>query len=197
MIENFYDNKYCIWQIDLNQFFAIEKLKELINKDLIIASTSSNPQEARGKGYSTFTLMNLKEFRQLLEFLSPSINKHLQQLGLPINKKLLRAWANRVEKNCKGVIHKHNSKVWTEQTYVLILYLSTPAGSGDLTLIHPKYNMLDVMLASPDVIPESDKFRIKVSEGMCVMHDGELLHAVSETTSDEPRDCIVLEFKCF
>jgi hypothetical protein len=60
-------------------------------------------------------------------------------------------------------------------------------------LVDPKHK--NKLRQSESVIPLEDKLSIKVYDGMCLLHDGSILHAVSKHNNDLPRDVLVFEFE--
>jgi hypothetical protein len=187
MINYFHNNKYSIWQIDTSKFKSNTVFYNNLNSSFEISSKLPLPQESNGLAYSV-PLDKIPGFLDLLDVLSPSLNENFALIYGNQDKKIFRAWANRMHRDSFGSLHQHN-----EDVKVLIFYYNVPENSSDLIFVHPKYKNKNIL--NPYLLPDEDKLNIKVTEGMCILHDGEILHAVSKHNSDTPRDCVIIEYK--
>ena len=127
----------------------------------------------------------MNSFSEFMKFIIPNTDPYYE---LFTGKKIVgvsRCWANRMEKDSFGAIHVHDKRV-----KILILYYKVPHNSSDLVFVDPKHkNILNT-----ELIPDNDKLHIQVSEGTCILYDGEIPHGVSRHKSDESRDAFIFEF---
>jgi len=100
---------------------------------------------------------------------------------------LKRAWCNRIHRGVKGKPHRHNGP---ETDKVVILYYEAPKGSSDFVIIDS-----DEQLDSYDLYDKERLHFLPVHAGMALMHDGEIMHAITEHQSDEPRTVFVFDIK--
>lgn len=193
--DTFCGNDYFIWHLDLSKFAKKDFLDKQLNSKFEEASKNPYPPEANGPAYS-IDLFRLNGAKDLLHFISPSLDDIIRQLNLPIMKKVIRVWANRMHKGSSGNIHCHKRNDRKGKLFVLICYYNIPEDSGNLVLIDSKYEDKLSYMKTEDMIPDADKKKISVSEGMCVLHDEYMFHAVSKHDSHKTRDSIILEFIC-
>jgi len=194
MIEQFHNIKYCSWQLNLTEFKANSKFNDSLRENLDNFDTTKKlPDSANGKAYSVLihkenkTNPNVSGFNELIDLVMPSLDENLEKICGSKSKRMISCWANRMHVNSYGSIHTH-----VGVDYVMLLYYNVPENSSDLIFIHPKYGFYDKDVLS---IPQTDQLKIKVSEGMCLLHEGKMLHAVSIHNNRIPREVIVLEFK--
>lgn len=187
MIQLFHNAKYCSWSIDLSKFNTRSSFDIDLNNSFKKTINEPLPPEAKGLAYST-DVDNIKGFLNLLDFVSPSLSLYFELLTGTNKKKIVRAWANRMHQNSYGAIHSHR-----ENLKIFVLYYNIPKDSGNIILIDPKYKKLDIK--DPNLIPEKDKIIIKVKEGLCLLHDGEIMHGVLTHKSDTVRDSIIIEYQ--
>jgi hypothetical protein len=186
MIYNFHNLRYCIWDLDFSNFkekIAFDKSLEI---EFDAGSKRPYPVEAVGSAYSA-SLFRIKEFGNFLEYITPNLDYHLTTLGKPIYKRMVRAWGNRMHRDSRCTVHAHKG------SNVLIVYYKVPENSADLVFVDPIYEGVKNL----NQIPESAKRYINVKEGMCLLHDGDILHGVNIHNSDQTRDSLILEFKCY
>jgi hypothetical protein len=100
---------------------------------------------------------------------------------------LQRAWCNRIYRNVKGKPHYHNG---TDKGKVLILYYEAPKGSSDFVFINSKQQ-----LDSYEMYDKEQLHFLPVRPGMAIIHDLDVLHAVTEHNSDDPRTVFVFDIK--
>lgn len=184
MIKSFHNMKYCVWNVNLYSLKNNTKFNDEIEERFNIQSeVSKRPPEAQGDAYS-IGIKSMDTFDELMHFLIPAVNPYHELLA---NRNIIgvtRCWANRMNKDSSGAIHTHH-----KQIKILILYYNVPENSGDLVFVDPKYK--DVL--NTELIPDSDKLHIQVSEGTCILYDGEIPHGVSRHKSDESRDAFIFE----
>jgi len=187
MIKSFYDFKYCIWQIDLSDIKLNTHFDLELNDAFTYASMNSpNPNEAIGNAYSVMNMYALRSYNEFIRHIFPTATLYYEKItGQKING-VNRCWANRMHEGSTGAVHTHPKNV-----KVLNLYYNIPTGSSDLVFVNPSYITTET---NPNLIPESEKFNIKVFEGMCILYDSEIPHGVSSHRSNQTRDTIILEF---
>lgn len=184
-------SNYIIWDVDITPFknttpFDVHLYDALEQSFLKVQNTKEKPPESNGLAYSA-VLKNVSGFTDLVDFLSQSLNPYLENLNA--SNVISRSWANRMHRDSYGSLHKHGKEV-----KVFILYYNVPPDSSDLVLVHPKYQLSTIK--NPELIPAIDRQHIKVNEGTCILHDGDILHGVSKHNSDYTRDAIIIEFLC-
>lgn len=182
-----YNQNYITWQLDLSKFENKQSFDDELEKKLYLSSLKPFPPESNGNAYST-DIYDITYFNNLYTLMYNEVNNKLDKLYNEQIKSLRRVWANRMHKGSFGSCHVHGSNL-----KVTILYYNIPDQSSDLIIVNPKYKLFNVL--DPRKIPEVDRFHIKVQDGLCVLHGGEVLHAVSEHMSEKPRDCIIFEFE--
>jgi hypothetical protein len=190
----FHKYRYSMWNVDISELKNNKMLNLELNDAFDSSDKTGSALEKVGDGVTLLpnVLSKMKSFSFLLDFITKEKEKQLTLLGIPkfyINQKpkIERCWANRIFKDTYGTIHNHLGG-----RTVFLLYYNVPKNSSDIVFIHPKHK--DKMYQSEEIIPENEKIKISVKEGMCLLHDGRILHAVSKHNSDTPRDVIVFEF---
>ena len=191
-MHKFCNLKYTTWDINLSDIPDNVFFEQELNQAFEIAESYDAPQKiGDGKSLMNSVIPNFKTFDSLYKFVVDQIQHKLEILQIhPYYRKKLflkRVWANRIYQNTEGTIHDHPDSL------VFLLYYKAPENSSEIIFINPKYQ--DKMLQSHDVIPEEDKLRIPTYTGMCLLHDGAILHAVGKHNNIECRDVIVFEFK--
>ena len=136
-------------------------------------------------------MRNMKCYDVVYDYIINQITTNLDSLDIPVYYKrqkfsLRRCWANRIYKDTLGTIHDHGKST------VLIVYYNVPKDSSSLVFIDPKHS--DKLFQEESIIPKDEKLSIEVNTGMCVLHDGRILHAVTKHGSTIPRDVLVFEF---
>ena len=105
-------------------------------------------------------------------------------------------WMNIMYKNSFGNCHTHDdvSEPDTKQKIVAIFYLQAPENSADFLVIKntKDYSSMGI---SPFTIPKQEIFPIRIKTGDLIIHKVDLPHAVDRHTLDEPRICLVMEFR--
>jgi hypothetical protein len=100
---------------------------------------------------------------------------------------VIRSWSNRIHRGVGGKPHRHNGP---ETDKVVILYYEVPKGSSDFVIIDSKEE-----LQSYELYDKEKLHFLPVRPGMAIMHDTDVLHAVTEHNSDEPRTVFVFDIK--
>jgi hypothetical protein len=191
--QSFDNKKYHIWNTDITHLKTSP-----FNADLQQSfqdQTINYPAiEKVGNGTSLYPndFIKIPSFELIDNFIRSQIKEQLIKLQVPLyyaQKKLVmkRCWANRIFHDAAGNIHVHKDSL------VFLLYYTVPENSSDLIMLTSKHT--DKMYKSADLVDDKDKLHIKVTEGMCILHDGNILHAVSPHLSTLPRDVIVFEFE--
>ena len=189
MIHSWNKYQFITWDLPIqsnqNYIYFNKQLQEAFDK----TSDSYSPRsvlESNGNTQSVWDIHTMPNFTNFLSTIN--LENQLEKLNASNFTKIKRAWANRMHKNSFVSIHRHNLKV-----KVLIIYCNAPKDSGDLIIIHPKYKIL--RYSNPKLVPEDYKYNLKIKEGMCLLHHGDMLHAVSENLSETPRDSIIIELE--
>ena len=205
MLNDFFGHKIYTWNVENYKFLNLKNNIEF-NQDLesyfsIASKKSSRPFESNGFAYST-SIEN-KHYHLFEELLTPNLWDGLTDLGIKNieNFHINRCWANRMHNGSSGKIHNHTDQL-NRQVYTVVLYYNIPEQtSGDLVLLNPrKYqmkffpNFSSISEFPLNQIHKNDKWNIKVSEGLCVLHSGDIPHAVSTHRNENPRDSIIIEF---
>ena len=203
MNSEYHRYKYVIWEVDDDQLFNL-KTNTSFNEDLMrsfdFASKNIKPPQVNGNAYSTMANepIKYKDFESFLNLLMPKLRNNLYKLWNKDIKKSIatKCWANRMHKDSSGKIHKHNSigndKI---KVFSLIFYYNVPLiNSADLVFLNPKKYSNSFEDIDIETIEENDKLHFKVLEGMCILHDGDIPHAVSIHKNESPRDAIILDF---
>jgi hypothetical protein len=98
-----------------------------------------------------------------------------------------RSWCNRIKRNTKGKPHTHGGP---DTQKVVILYYQVPENSSKFVFINSKEQ-----LESYDEYKYKDLHFLPVHPGMAIVHDADVLHAITEHNSDEPRTVFVFDIK--
>ena len=197
MVYNFHGLNYCIWNLnqqDFHKFKSTSSFNDELQSSFKGVETTKQT-EAVGRAYShPHNIMStFKGFGSLQKMIDPDLTKQLNLIGSSNNKILVRSWANRMHYGACGGIHTHEYQ--NLERYVLLVYYSVPENSADLVFVNPARYVRTMVQQNLDDISESDKLVIKVSEGMCVLHDGQIPHGVSKHNSHQPREVLVFEFE--
>lgn len=192
MVNEIFNSKICVWEVDIEQFKRTSKFDKELEYAFKFSGHVYDAQQKEGDAISlkNGVMEKFLFFDDIIQLLHSSLNEQLNLLNVPKHKRnvqLVRCWANRMNKNSRGLIHHHQ-----KGRMVLILYYDIPENSGDLVFIDSKH--YDKLLMTEEEIPENDKKYLKVKNGMCVLHESELLHAVTKNLNDKPRQCLVFEF---
>ena len=185
--------KFTSWNIDLNYIEKNSIFFEEITNAFESAPYFEAPEKiGEGKSLANSVLPAFRSFDFIYDFIQTEIKQ--QYTNLEISKyyskqrlKLKRCWANKIYKGTQGIIHHHPNSM------VFLLYIETPNNSSNLVFVSDKH--IDKLTDTIDLIPEEDMYKIQVEEGLCVLHDGNILHAVSEHKNELPRQVIVFEFE--
>jgi len=98
-----------------------------------------------------------------------------------------QGWANRIFKDGMNNCHLHASR----SDGCAIFYQDVPiTGASDLVLVRGGKD--ETPLTSYE---KKDCFRIKVATGDLIIHHSSIPHGISKHKSDNPRTCIVFNFK--
>lgn len=100
---------------------------------------------------------------------------------------ICRAWANRMFKECEGICHIHEIPVLDG---VAIFYVDVPDDSANLVFVK---NGKDQTYYRD--YQDNDKIYLSPQEGQLVIHRPDIVHCVTEHTSDVPRTCLIFDFK--
>jgi hypothetical protein len=116
------------------------------------------------------------------------VNDYCKDSNISIKSiEMHRAWCNRIYRNVKGKPHRHNG---VDTQKVVILYYEASKGSSDFVVIDSKEE-----LNSYDMYDKERLYFLPVRPGMAIVHDADILHAVTEHNSDEPRTAFVFDIK--
>jgi hypothetical protein len=128
---------------------------------------------------------------------------------IPTKIEFVRSWANKMYINSSVIPHIHGAQHKIQKNYsdqlrnkihqsnyrfkqagVAIFYINNPSNGGDLIFIKDGEVYNDISEYS-----SNDILFANVKAGELILHDVEMCHAVSEHKNNEPRICIVVEFK--
>ena len=154
-------------------------------------ANSTTPSERIGEAVSTvgsdFNILHLPETHRLAEWIISQILSIDEFNSKNSNTfDFTRHWANRIYKDCNGLCHTHPKNA----DAVAIFYLDVPPNSSDLVVINngkENSNYLEY--------DEKDRHHIGVKNGTLVIHKPDVPHAVSIHNSNDPRTCLIFEFK--
>jgi hypothetical protein len=104
----------------------------------------------------------------------------------PSKIEFIRTWTNRMFRWCEGQTHHHRGP----NHGIGVFYVNIPENGSDLVFVRDGVAWTRIADYSPD-----DVVFAGTKTGELVLHDNEIAHAVSEHNNDEPRVCIVMEFK--
>ncbi len=188
MVNTYYNHKYAVWHSPFTESKFLQELEDAFDSTKIF---DAKEKKGNAKSLQFSVLQTFQSYQQIYNFVVDQISLHFDDLQIPKyyqkqKLNLLRCWANRMYKGSSGTIHYHR------KTTVFLYYINVPPNSGNLVFINPKYE--NMMLHDETEVPDQDKQIISVSTGTCILHNGRLLHAVSEHNSDVPRDVVVFEF---
>jgi hypothetical protein len=105
---------------------------------------------------------------------------------VPKKIEFIRTWANRMFVGCEGATHHHKGK----NHGVGVFYVNIPTNGSDLVFVRDGVYMSCISEYSSD-----DIVFAQTKTGELVLHDPVISHAISEHKNNEPRTCIVFEFK--
>ena len=192
MIQTYCGLEYTSWRIDDSFFKRFAELESQVTDALNSKMTWDAPElVGRGASIRSSVVFGLHGYRYLYHV----INEHVMFYSNLFERtkdrvlRINRQWANEMKPNAMGRIHDHS------RALVCIFYLNASKESSNLVFVDSKHR--DKFMQTEDCIPNEDKLSIPVESGMCVLHDGRILHAVSKNTSPEPRQCFVFEYNIF
>lgn len=191
-MKRFCNLRYTTWTIDLNFLKNNCSIEDELNQAFDSAEFFIAPEKVGdGKSLGYNVLPRLSFYGYLYNFIQQQIFSQYNDLNIhnyykKQNLQLRFCWANKIYKDTQGTIHNH------PKSMVFLLYYKVPPNSSDLIFVDSKH--IDKIGLTEDHIPDLDKQSIKVHEGLCVLHDGNILHAVSKHNNLEPREVLVFEF---
>ena len=174
-------------EVKLNQSCNLDK--GFTNEESVVWSSFDTP------GQSFFNFENsdqlLKWIKQKISIVAPVLGFHnSQSVDLTID------WMNVMYKGSFGNCHTHHDicEVNPGRNLVAIFYLSAPKNSSDLLILKntKDYSARGI---SPATIPPDEIFSVAITTGDLIIHKVDLPHAVSEHLSNDPRLCLVMEFR--
>ena len=174
---DFYNYNVHIFQCNNPEIYSSNNINESI--DYLLNLPLRPPKEPDGTVLSSvganFNMSGLPEFYNFYSWLVEQISSINHTFTLNSgNIEFSRTWINRMFKHSTGTCHTHPDDI----NGVAIFYTKVPDNSASLILVH-----------------DDDQIEIPAKQGMLVIHDPDVPHAVSEHLSLEPRECLVTEFK--
>jgi hypothetical protein len=153
--------------------------------------------------WSTFetpanSFFSFKDSEVLLEWVTKKVVESAPHLGFttPTSAFLTIDWMNVMYKGSFGNCHTHSdiNEPDTRNKVVAIFYLSAPKDSADLLVLENTRQYCERGI-SPFSVPQDEMAAVSVSTGDLIVHKVDLPHAVSEHLSNDPRLCLVMEFR--
>jgi hypothetical protein len=124
----------------------------------------------------------------IMNWLRKVVSDYCLKKGIRAEKlQINRSWCNRIQRNTKGKPHTHGGP---DTQKVVILYYEVPENSSKFVFINS-----NEQLDSYDEYKYKDLHFLTVKPGMAIMHDAEVVHAITEHQSDEPRTVFVFDIK--
>ena len=199
-----YNNKVVTFQFDkMNEYGPGTEFRKKVDTFFIDAKKNNALDSVEQYGGDAITSVTMGRQPQwflnriglqnteLLTWLREGFYKGAVALGVPYKEGVdkytfYRAWANRMFENASGAAHVHGHTCHVTG----IFYYEIPENSGDLIFINS-----DIGREKPLVekLPPEKIDRIKPKEGMLLIHDAMIPHAVSAHKSDLPRTCFVFD----
>lgn len=194
IVEQIFGMRYVSWKPDLAEFDQ----NDLFSKDLDHSFSKNKYSTLEGNGnvhsIKKDVLMQIPNFDKLLSLLMKSAAQKFNVFfpNQNLSCGLKRGWANEMHLNSKVKIHYHSND---NNLLVLIYYHKVPENSAKLAFIDTQYkkSIKNGFISFDDQIAEKDKKYVDVEEGMCLLHDGRLLHGVGEHKSVESRQSIIVD----
>jgi hypothetical protein len=134
----------------------------------------------------------------LLQWIKQKVTQVAPEFGFTNNQsaELTIDWMNIMYKNSFANCHTHDdeSEPDTAQKVVVIFYLHAPKDSASLLVVKNTrdYSSMGV---SPFTIPQDEIYPVLVTTGDLIIHKVDLPHAIDKHLSNEPRLCLVMEFR--
>jgi hypothetical protein len=153
--------------------------------------------------WSTFqtpvkSFFDFEESDKLLNWIKEKLIQVAPDLGFTKVKSidLTIDWMNIMYKNSFGNCHTHDdvAEQDTKEKIVAIFYLQAPENSAKFLVVknNKDYSSMGV---SPFTLSEDEILPIEVKTGDLIIHKVDLPHAVDVHMLDEPRLCLVMEFR--
>jgi hypothetical protein len=177
-----------------------------VTKSEIITHQSCNLDKGSIDGgvlWSTFetpakSFFSFPDSDRLLTWVKQKILQVSPAFGFTNNQsaELTINWMNIMYKNSFGNCHTHHdeSEPDTAQKVVAIFYLQAPKDSASLLVVKNTRDY-STMGVSPFTIPADEIYPIPVTTGDLIIHKVDLPHAIDKHLSEEPRLCLVMEFR--
>jgi len=165
----------------------IERLKEALKSDLLLAEkTYATPSEIPlGYGYTTLFNINTPKLLAKVKAAAPNLNKIIESkinlgeyfFGKKIEDfKLIRIFSNILLTG--GVIEKHHHGSFDKDAFlIMIYYLYSESDSGNLILSN-----------------KNEDFIISLGSGDLIVHPGYIPHSVSLYKGNIPRLSLIYEY---
>ena len=174
---DFYNHNVHIFQCNNTEIYSSNKINE--SMDYLLNLPLRRPDEPAGTVLSSvganFDMSGLPEFYNFYSWLVGQISSINHTFTSNVgNIEFSRTWVNRMFKHSTGNCHTHPDNI----DGVAVFYTKIPDNSANLVLVH-----------------DDDQLIIPPKEGMLVIHNSDVPHAVSEHLSESPRECIISEFK--
>jgi hypothetical protein len=196
IVQNVFDRKVVRFQCEDETFYKNEEFLKNINETFEHPSlTSSGGAVAERIGHAPSTVgkyflrpLMLPGSEQLKKWIDDRILEAATHFVdfIPRNIEYVRNWSNKMYKESEGLVHRHKGS----PDGVGIFYVNIPENGGDLVFIRDGAYLTRI----EDFAPEDIVFA-GTNAGELVLHDPSILHSVSKHNNDEPRICIVVEFK--
>lgn len=174
---------------DVKQNQSCNLDKGTTSQETVVWSTFETP----GKSFFEF-----KDSEKLMFWIKSKIKDISADLGFSNVQsiELTIDWMNVMHKGSFGNCHTHDddSELDSNQKVVAIFYLSAPKNSSDLLVLKNTRKYCERGI-SPFSIPIEEIFPIKVNTGDLIIHKVDLPHAVGRHEDEEPRLCLVMEFR--
>lgn len=132
-------------------------------------------------------LLKIDNRRHIIKWLLKVVADYCSKRGTEIDElQVRRCWCNRTHRNTKIAPHIHLNSPYTKK--VAILYYEAPENSSKFVIIDSKEQ-----LNSYDSYDENLLQFVEVNPGMAIMHDADVMHAVTEHNSDKHRTVFVFD----
>jgi hypothetical protein len=204
-----FNSEICIFDFDeCNTYLGKHKTDEVLNAlfNLPEVTGIENVPDAYGaRALSTvhvhekYPLPELLNFKKnpLGDWILRRIFESASLLGFDKTRdikklKYHRTWANKMEKGCNALAHRHAGVDWPIPHMVAIYYTEVPDDSADLVFIDDDdFNVMRGLGLSE--YDEAKRHKVKSKEGRLICHDAKSFHATTIHNNELPRTCLIIE----
>jgi hypothetical protein len=128
------------------------------------------------------SLEHLPGSKPLMDWVARQIIANTDRTGITF----VRSWANRIFKDCTGILHNHHGYGHVDITG--ILYVDVPDHGAELIFVKGG----EIGKSHLDYAPE-DRYYLQPKQGELILHDSTIFHTVGQHVVDMTRTVFVFD----